>query len=309
MRPAVHRTILVVDVEHYGDQRRTNPHQLAVRDGMYRILERAFRVAGIPWADCRCEDRGDGVLVLAPALIAKTRFVEALPEALAGGLREHNRAHPAESRIRFRAAVHAGEIRFDDHGMTAPSMILTFRLIDAPVLKAALADSAVELAMIVSSWFFDEVVRHSPLTHADSYREVAVAVKETSTIGWIRLVERLDRSDADSAAPNGVAPPMSLDLFFAVVDALESIPCMSTDGDRALLIKHLRPAIAGAIRYHAQRRAHVMSILHACNDYEGGVDELLMAVIKIERSGSVPVGRLIDLLGGSTALRGLPRGE
>jgi hypothetical protein len=36
--PAVHRTIVVVDIEGFGDQRRTNPHQLAARDGLYRTL-------------------------------------------------------------------------------------------------------------------------------------------------------------------------------------------------------------------------------------------------------------------------------
>jgi tetratricopeptide (TPR) repeat protein len=35
----VHRTILVVDVQGFGDRRRTNPHQLAVRDGLYQALD------------------------------------------------------------------------------------------------------------------------------------------------------------------------------------------------------------------------------------------------------------------------------
>jgi hypothetical protein len=48
-RLAVHRTIVVVDVEGFGDQRRTNPHQVAVRDGLYRAMRDAFGRAGIPW--------------------------------------------------------------------------------------------------------------------------------------------------------------------------------------------------------------------------------------------------------------------
>ena len=83
-RPAVHRTLVVVDVERFGDQRRTNPHQLAVRDGLWEALARAFDDVGIRWAGCRREDRGDGVLILARAGVPKGRFAESLP-ACAGG--------------------------------------------------------------------------------------------------------------------------------------------------------------------------------------------------------------------------------
>src|SRR5436190_6602773 len=91
-RPAVHRTIIVVDVEGYGDRRRTNTHMTAVRAALYRILEQSFCRAGIPWADCDREDGGDAVLVLAPAELSKAPFVELLPLALAEALREHNQA-------------------------------------------------------------------------------------------------------------------------------------------------------------------------------------------------------------------------
>jgi hypothetical protein len=64
--PAVHRAILIVDVENFGDPARTNAHQVAVRDGMYQALRQSFARARISWADCAAEDRGDGVLVLIP---------------------------------------------------------------------------------------------------------------------------------------------------------------------------------------------------------------------------------------------------
>src|SRR6185312_12996359 len=121
------RTIFVVDVEGFGDCRRTNPHQLAVRDGVYRALQQAFHNAGIPWADCRREDRGDGVFILAPPEVPKVLFVNALPHALVEALREHNNASPAEERIRLRMALHAGEINYDDHGVTATAINLAFR--------------------------------------------------------------------------------------------------------------------------------------------------------------------------------------
>ena len=190
-RLAVHRTIVVVDVEGFGDQRRTNPHQVAVRDGLYRALRDAFGRAGIPWDDCGREDRGDGVFVLVPAEVPKGLLVEALPPALVAALRVHNGAHPDPERIRMRMALHAGEVHYDEHGVTAAAVNLAFRLLDAGPLKAALASSPGVLAVIVSSWFFEEVVRHSA-ADAAAYRRVEVAVKETATTGWICLPDHLD---------------------------------------------------------------------------------------------------------------------
>ena len=57
--------------------------------------------------------------------------------------------------------MHAGEVRYDEHGVTAAAVTLAFRLLEAGPLKAALARSPGVLAVIASSWFFEEVVRHT----------------------------------------------------------------------------------------------------------------------------------------------------
>jgi len=113
-RPAVHRTIMAVDVEGYGDLRRTNPHKGAVREGMYRALWAAFAASGVPWVDDDCKDTGDGVFILASPEIPKATFVESIPADVAAVLRAHNAAHPVEERIRLRMALHAGEVVYDD---------------------------------------------------------------------------------------------------------------------------------------------------------------------------------------------------
>jgi hypothetical protein len=200
-RLAVHRSVVVVDVEGFGDQRRTNAHQVAVRDGLYAVMREAFGRAGISWDDCGREDRGDGVFVLVPAEVPKGLLVESLPAELVAALRAHNEAHLGPERIRLRMALHAGEVRYDDHGVTAAAVNLTFRLVDAGVLKDALAGSPGVLAVIVSSWFFDEVVRHS--WAAAGYRPVQVAVKETRTISWICLPDLVDLAGRDVTAGLG----------------------------------------------------------------------------------------------------------
>ena len=187
---AVHRTIVVVDVEGFGDQRRTNRDQVAIRDGLYRATQDAFGRAGIPWDDCGHEDRGDGVFVLVPAEVPKGLLAGALPSALVTALSKHNGAHPAAERIRLRMALHAGEVQYDEHGVTAAAVNLAFRLLDAGALKAALSGSPGALAVIASSWFYEEVVRHSAA--ASAYCPVEVAVKETLTTGWICLPDHTD---------------------------------------------------------------------------------------------------------------------
>jgi len=182
---AVHRTIVAVDVEGFGDQRRTNAHQVVVRDGLYRVMRDAFDRAGISWDDCDREDRGDGVLVLVPAPVPKSLLVESLPSAMVAGLCGHNGVHPDPEQIRLRMALHAGEVCYDEHGVTGASVNLTFRLLEAIPLRQALAGSPGVLAVIASSWFFEEVVRHTCV--AAGYRRVEVVVKETTTAGWICL--------------------------------------------------------------------------------------------------------------------------
>jgi hypothetical protein len=190
VRPAVHRTIMVVDVEAFGDRRRTNPHQLIVRDALYQAVRWALAEAGISWAACWHEDRGDGMLVLASAQIPKAGFVDIVPGVLAAALRQHNVCHPVEEQIRLRMALHAGEVQFDRHGVTSAAVNHTFRLLGARPLKTALAGSPGALALITSSWFFEDVVRHSRTVDPATFRPVWVSEKETSTVAWIALPDR-----------------------------------------------------------------------------------------------------------------------
>ena len=189
---AVHRTIVAVDVEGFGDRHRTNRNQLAIRDGLYGAMREAFQRAGIEWNDRDHEDRGDGMFILVGSEVPKSLFVELLPSALVSALHRHNDTHSDWERIRLRMAVHAGEVNYDRHGATAASINLTFRLLECDTVKMALADSPGVLAVIASSWFFEEVIRHNA-TNAAGYYPVPVVVKETITTGWICLPDHVDR--------------------------------------------------------------------------------------------------------------------
>ncbi|MGW5722433.1 hypothetical protein ACWEVP_40115 [Amycolatopsis sp. NPDC003865] len=179
-----HCTIVVVDVEGFGRYSRTNPNKIRIRRGMYRSLERAFFEAGIPWAGCRHEDLGDGVLALAPASISKALFGDLLVPVLADELAAHNKAHRSPEQIRLRLALHAGEVSYDDHGVIGSSILHAQQLVDVVELKGMLRESEAVLAVAASDYFFDEVIRHSERSFAHFYRPVGT----TAGKAWIRLI-------------------------------------------------------------------------------------------------------------------------
>ena len=195
----MHRSIVVIDVEKFGDPARTNADQVVVRDGMYRALEGALANAGISRSSCDMEDRGDGALVLISPEVPKSWLVTRLPIQLAAALGRHNASCSANARIRLRMALHAGEIHPDAHGITGSAVNRTFRLVEAPALKSALDDSAGVLALVVSDWFYDEVVRHEPAAEPGCYRQVHAVVKETRAAAWIRILDPPAGKDSGQA--------------------------------------------------------------------------------------------------------------
>ncbi len=202
--PALHRAIRCVDIEGFGDRCRTNLHQVAVRDGLYRSLRDAFTRSGLEWDACYHEDRGDGALILVSPDIPKNLLTGRVPRELAIALSEHNRSHDTEARIRLRMAVHAGEVHSDAHGVAGAAINVAFRLLEAGELKHALAASAGALAVIASEWFFDEVIRHDPASNPTAYRQVRVSVKETQTSAWIYV------ADGPHPAKNPTGRPLTV---------------------------------------------------------------------------------------------------
>jgi tetratricopeptide (TPR) repeat protein len=186
---AVHRAIVVVDVERFGDPERTNLNQLAVRDGLYKALIQAFGWSGISWESCVSEDRGDGALILVPPEIPKAYLVTRLPGMLAAAVSRHNTGRARPEQMRLRVALHAGEVYRDAHGVAGSAVNHAFRVAEAPALRSVLAASPAVLAVIVSDWLFNEVIRHDPAAEPGSYRKVQVTVKETAAVGWIRTPE------------------------------------------------------------------------------------------------------------------------
>jgi class 3 adenylate cyclase len=181
----VHCAMLAVDIAAFsGRDPETQRHLHA---GLYQIVRGACDAAGMPWRICHHEDRGDGILLVAPAGVSP-ELLDSVAAHLRAGLRLHNKLASAGARIRLRVALHAGYVRRGHDGVQGRDVIHLFRLLDAPQLKARLAAGRDELAVIVSDDLYNDVIRHGPsLIDPSRYQRVTIRTKETCTPAWIWL--------------------------------------------------------------------------------------------------------------------------
>jgi Effector-associated domain 2 len=186
------RTILVVDVERFSDLSRTDPQRVRVQDSLYKLLDQALGESGINFGSCYREDRGDGVIILAPPEIPKAHFSAELPNRLATVLRQHNQAHPHPEHIRLRMAVNVGEIYFTAHGVVSDDLNRTYRLLNSEPLKDTLKKTSGALAAIFSPWFYETVIWHSENFRPGIYFPVLVDQKETETVAWVTVPAAAD---------------------------------------------------------------------------------------------------------------------
>ena len=92
------------------------------------------------------------------------------------------------ARIQVRAAAHIGPVYRDDHGLIGDDINLLFRMLDARPLRTALAGSGTELALAISGYMHDCLVRRHPALACPAlFRQVKTRVKGTKVDAWIHL--------------------------------------------------------------------------------------------------------------------------
>ncbi|ONI85226.1 hypothetical protein ALI144C_12975 [Actinosynnema sp. ALI-1.44] len=297
-----HRAIVAVDVASFTDPMRTMIHLRAVHEGLYDMLRAAFDEAGILWKALYHEDRGDGAMILIPADFPKVWLVDQWHTRLLSALRRYNSVHAAEARVQLRVALHHGEVYADSEGVVSHAVNLTFRLLDAGQAKSALADSGGLLALIASDEFYRDVIEQDPAADPASYQRIAVSVKQTHTVAWLRLpdVAHSPASQASMAhAPVAQVPVARASMSRAsmagheqprarvmplseIVDALLELPFVRDAAGRTMLIDMLPRHIANAVPYHAATRLHVFALVRTCLLYEQGLFDLIEAVRQLD---------------------------
>jgi Cyclic nucleotide-binding domain len=180
-------TVLLTDVVGFGARHRSDwDRQIIRREGL--VMIRAS--LGPLWAACISEDRGDGLLIVVPPRVPTTRIMECVHREMPSRLRLHNRTYGESARIHLRIAVNVGPVTGDPLGMSGDAIIRTARLVEAPVLKEAMAATGVGLGIIVSAFVYETAVEQArDLIDADEYKMVEVSNKEFRSSAWMRLVD------------------------------------------------------------------------------------------------------------------------
>src|SRR6266540_1819890 len=97
--------------------------------------------------------------------------------------------------------------------VTGGAVNSAFRMLEAQALKNALNGSAGVLALAASPWFFEEVIRHTPASAPESYRQTRISVKETRDTAWICLPDdpypRATAAALPAPSAERPAPPMA----------------------------------------------------------------------------------------------------
>jgi Cyclic nucleotide-binding domain len=182
-----HCTVVLTDVVAFGARYRKDEYRRIIRTA---ILEMTQTALSSVWGQCGWEDRGDGLLIVVPPSVATTEVITRLHQTLPAALRRHNRIYGASLRIQLRVAVNVGPVVSDAMGLSGEAIILGARLLDAPVLKQAIADRRATLGMIVSTFVYETSIRHAEdYVDPEAYREVQVTVKESSFSAWMQLVD------------------------------------------------------------------------------------------------------------------------
>jgi hypothetical protein len=189
----VHRSILAVDIEE--STQRTNPVKGELRGEVYRLTAGALGLAGIDdqyWDPFI--DRGDGILVLLrpaddfPKPLLLSRLMPALASLLAA---RNDGISPAEKPriMRLRAVVHAGEVHYDGRGPFGEDLDVAFRLLDAPRFKTHFKQATGPLALVVSDFIYQSVIRHGydGIDGEEFVPLVNVTVGSKRRKGWVHL--------------------------------------------------------------------------------------------------------------------------
>ena len=180
--------MLAVDIKAFNDPKRGEDVQRFLRAAMYELLTSAFACSRLAWLACHHEDRGDGVLVVAPPSAPAAALIDPLVDHLRAGIRLHNKICSDVAKIRLRMSVHAGQVHFDGNGVCGLAVTHLFRMLEAAAFKRAFAASGADFALVTSDALYEEVISHGPgLIDPDMYAPITIRCKETRGRAWLYL--------------------------------------------------------------------------------------------------------------------------
>jgi CRP-like cAMP-binding protein len=181
-------TVLFTDVASFSSRTRNDDDRRVIREAILSTTQLALRGLGDVWS---WGDRGDGLVVVVSPSVPTAKVLEHLLAKLPSALKQHNVISRDSAQIQLRVAVNVGPIVSDRMGLSGEAIILAARLVDAPILKKAMARSGASLGVITSTFVYENVIRHGrdPIDMA-SYSHVRVKVKESRIPAWMTLIDQ-----------------------------------------------------------------------------------------------------------------------
>jgi effector-associated domain 2 (EAD2)-containing protein len=312
-KPSGFRTIFVCDIVGFGQRQGRDRVQKHLRATLYAALENAFGAAGMRFADCYREDRGDGVMIVPPEKADSALLVHPLADHLRGEIRRANELASEIATMRLRVALHCGPMDSDANGLVGTTVNHVFRLLDAPGFKQAMEGSTAAVGLLASDEFYSAVIQEGRgAIDPAEFGPIEVHVKETVATAWIRV----PGAAPQSAAPPGEgqvvpqAPPpvdraaerpraatgdearATVPDLFEVVHRILDIPLMASAEGRDHAVSSLRQEIAIRIPRRPQAHLDMHSIVRTCLEFPGGLEEFL-AVVRAYAGDSSQV-RVLD---------------
>ncbi|MEV6866405.1 hypothetical protein AB0M44_36115 [Streptosporangium subroseum] len=196
------RLCVATDIEKYS--RFTDLAASRAQERLVTVLKAARRRAGVDEAGVDLQEQGDGQFVILPPGIAEDQVIPDLVRALRMELHEVNADLNADAVLRLRVAICRGNVRRGANGYVGRTAIAVHRLLDAPPVRAALADeAAATMVLAVSDSVFVDVIAqgHGDLDPAE-FRPVTAKLPEKGfeETAWI-LVPRPIRKREDPEPP------------------------------------------------------------------------------------------------------------
>ncbi|MCL2585516.1 MAG: cyclic nucleotide-binding domain-containing protein [Streptosporangiales bacterium] len=192
-------TIIYTDMIGFGALDRRQRNRQAIRAANLLMMRATFGAAR--WQKCLPKDQGDGFLIVMPPDITTITAMECLHRRLPEELRKHNLVHDRPEKIRLRVAADVGPVMHDSVGLTGDVLIRGSRMLDAPVLREAMADTSASLGLLVSTFIYDNVISEADgWASPAAYDTVEARSKESRIPAWMRIF------DAGPAVPEPRGP-------------------------------------------------------------------------------------------------------
>jgi hypothetical protein len=193
----VYGLVVAVDIENFS--RLDTLDQARAQSRLSEVLDTAASSARLGRRSWYRQSRGDGELAVLPASIDVAWAVADLTDRLAQALAQLRQNDDAGPTLRVRLAMHHGTLTGGHFGPVGEAPIVACHLLDANVVRRALAaDDTVDLVLVISEPLYRDVVQtrfHG--LDPERFRAVRTTVKGTTYTGYLCTGTPRRPADAD----------------------------------------------------------------------------------------------------------------